>query len=114
MLSINGTTTSVLNGSINQVLVFSLTEGIPAVTESDVIPSFVRYDGNSSLPFSFNYSLTEFLISSVDINQHEGNYTLLASNNVGSSEDTLYLDVQSELFQSCHHLIPFTSRSQSR
>ena len=79
MQSINGSTAFVLNGSVNQVLVFSLTEGIPADTDSDIIPSFVRYDGNSSLPIFFNYSLTEFLISSVDIYRDEGNYTLLAS-----------------------------------
>ena len=94
MQSINGSTAFVLNGSVNQVLVFSLTEGILA--DSDIIPSFVRYDGNSSLPIFFNYSLTEFLISSVDIYRDEGNYTLVASNSAGSSSYTIYLDVLSE------------------
>ena len=79
------------------MLAFSITEGFPAVNDSDVIPSFVRYDGNSSLPISFNYSLREFVISSVDIYRDEGNYTLLTSNSAGSSEYTVYLDVQSEL-----------------
>ena len=97
MQSINGSTAFVLDGSVNQVLAFSITEGCPAINDSDVTPSYVRYDGNSSLPIAFNYSLTVFLISSVDIYRDEGNYTLFASNSAGSSSYTIYLDVQSEL-----------------
>lgn len=96
MQSINGSRVFVVDGSPSEVLVFFITEGIPAYLDGDIMPSFIRYDGN--LSSSLNFSLPEltFFIGPVDMYEDEGNYTLCASNLGGFSQHTVYLDVQSK------------------
>ena len=86
-----------VDGSSAEV-VFRITEDIPLVDDRDVSPNFTRYDGILSSSFTFTKTGSElrFSISSVDIYEDEGNYTVFASNPAGSSESTVYLDVQSQ------------------
>ena len=86
-----------VNGFSAEV-VFRITEDIPLVDDRDISSSFTRYDGipSSSLTFTKTGSELRLSISSVDIYEDEGNYTVFASNPAGSSESTVYLDVQSQ------------------
>lgn len=75
---------------------FQIVDAVPMVAEEDIHPNFTRYDGSSA---SFNFSLQgdmlNFTIENADIFDHEGNYTVLASNAAGSSLGAVYLDMKS-------------------
>lgn len=97
-MSLNGTRVVAVNGSSVAVLLFSITEDIPLVRDEDVFANFTRHDGMPSSSFSFSKNASElmFSISSVDIYEDEGNYTVFARNPAGSFQNTVYLDVQSQ------------------
>lgn len=76
---------------------FQIVGAIPMVAEADIHPNFTRYDGTSSF---FNFSIYNqdtptFSIENADIFEHEGNYTVSATNPAGSSLGTVYLDIKS-------------------
>ncbi len=90
--------TRVVNGSSTSLL-FAITEDIPLVQDEAVNGSFTRHDGVSSNSFNFSKSGSElvFEISPVDIYEHEGSYSVSASNPAGSIQSPpVYLDVQSQ------------------
>lgn len=71
---------------------FRVTEDIPLVREEDV-----HAIANGSFNFTKNGSELVFSISSVELYENEGNYTVFASNPAGHSQSTIFLDVQSKL-----------------
>ncbi len=77
------------------IVLFRITEDVPLVLDEAVM---ARYDGTSPPSFNFSKSGSElmFEISPVDIYEHEGNYSVSASNPAGSSQRIIYLDVQSQ------------------
>ena len=86
-----------VNGSSVEIR-FRITEDIPQVYEGDVSRNATSYDGEPLLSFNFTINGSElvFFVSSVDLYEDEGNYTVFASNPAGHTESTIFLDVQSE------------------
>ncbi len=94
----NGTRATAVDDSSVAMVLFTITEDVPLVRDEAVTRSFVRYDGASSNSFNFSKSGSElmFEIGPVDIYEHEGNYSVSASNPAGDFRTTVYLDVQSQ------------------
>jgi hypothetical protein len=92
-----------LDGALHASVEFSVTNAVPPVLLEDIFPSFVTYDGVSSV-FNFSKDTLTFNLSPV-IYGSEGSYSLLVRNPAGYSNATVYLDVQSKLqSSSCMNL----------